>query len=89
MEKTLHIYEVGMGSDLRKIQAPNAGAAAMYYSIACVETNNPFMAAVYTEDGEKFTGESSWLNIQPDYQFAKEVMARVGADLHHCSVVED
>lgn len=60
-----HIYEVGMVSDVRKIKAQSAAAAALFYGLFCVETNNPFMTVVYTEDGAEWEGDSYWVTLTP------------------------
>jgi len=56
-----HDYKVGMGSGVEYIRAPNATAAAIFYGVTCVNTNNPCAAAVYEMDGEPYEGESPWL----------------------------
>lgn len=85
----MHIYEVGMGSDRQRVQAPSAGAAALYYGLYCVNTNNPFMAAVYTEDGQAFDGEMWWMNLMPDSKFAIEVFDRIGDELRLCTLLTE
>jgi hypothetical protein len=85
-----HLYEVGMGSDKQTIEAPSAGAAAMYYALRLVNTNNPFMAVVYSEDGKPFEGERFWLSLTPDEAHVKMVAERVGVmNINSCKVVED
>lgn len=82
------IYEVGMGSDKQTVEAPSAGAAAIYYGLNLVDSNNPFMAAVYTEDGHEFTGESYWISIRPDEAHMKMVAEKVKGELADCRVID-
>lgn len=74
------VYEVGMGSDRRTIEAPSAGAAAMYYGIFLVTTNNPFLVAVYTVDGQKYDGEQWWMNFNPTEEFVHQTFDTIGID---------
>ena len=69
-----HIYEVGMVSDVRKIKAQSAAAAALFYGVFCVRTNNPFMAVVYTEDGVQWEGDSYWVTLNPTEAHLEKVM---------------
>lgn len=83
------VFEVGMGTDQCRILAPSAGAAAMYYGLVLVNTNNPFMAAVYTEDGKPFEGDAFWLNFNPTEEHVKSVADRVKDDLPKCHLLEE
>ena len=74
------VYEVGMGSDKRKVEASSAAAAALYYGIMLVRTNNPFMTAVYTEDGQEYTGEKFWMNLVLSEEFIVETFERIGLE---------
>lgn len=86
----LNTYEVGMGTDKQTIKAPSAGAAAMYYSCNLINTNNPFMAMVYTENGEEWKGESFWINPFPDEAHNEMVLSRLTReDILICQVVRD
>jgi hypothetical protein len=60
VEKDKHIYKVGIGADTRRVIAPNAKAAALFYALHGIDpnTNNPFMVAVYEQDDEPYTGEA-------------------------------
>lgn len=79
MSKT-HIYEVGMGSDKRRIESVSAGAAAIFYGTFCVNTNNPFMAIVYTVDGEPYADKSWWMKLKPDQAHLDFVMSRISRE---------
>lgn len=85
----MNVYEVGMVSDKQKIEAPSAGAAAMYYGLFCVNTNNPFMVAVYTENGKEWEGEAFWMSFNPDEAHIEMVAKKVAAQLGNCRIVED
>ena len=83
-----HVYEVGMGSSKLKIEAPNAGAAAMYYALYCVHASNPFVAAVYTEDGAEWHGDMWWFNLRPGLAHAQMVIDRIKDDMDECAVTK-
>lgn len=83
----MNIYEVGMGSDKQQIEAPSAVAAAVYYGLYCVKTNNPLMAAVYTENGNKWNGESFWMKLNPDEAHVEMVAEKVAKQLKECRVI--
>lgn len=79
-----------MGSDQRKIEAPAADVAALYYFAHCVNANVP-MVAVYTENGKPYEGSRWWLDacfgaVVPDL----EARIKACADQAHlCRVVPD
>lgn len=75
-----HIYEVGMGSEKRKIKAVSAAAAALHYGVYLANTNNPLMVAVYTEDDQPFTGEKWWMSLNPTPEFLESVLKRITAE---------
>lgn len=56
----LHVYSLGMGSDEKKIVAPDVEAAVFYYFTHCINANVPLIA-VYTEDGNEWKGDSWWM----------------------------
>lgn len=85
----LHVYEVGMASHVCKIEAPSAAAAAIYYGFFVANTNAPFMAAVYSEDGAAWTGDMHWLNLTPTEAWAIETVKRVGDEFAFCRVIEE
>jgi len=58
--RELHVYKVGMGTDICMIEAPSAKAASMFYAVRLVNTNNHFMAAVYSCDGEEVEDSLPW-----------------------------
>lgn len=64
-ETKLHSYKVGMGSDTKLVRAQSPAAAALYYGLFCVDTNNPFMTVVYEVDGEPYQGKNDWLILNP------------------------
>lgn len=83
----LHIYKVGMGSNTRLVEAPSPAAAAVYYGMELVNTNNPFMTAVYEEDGVAWEGDSWWLNPFPSVEFLDTTMAMLISELKQCSQI--
>lgn len=87
----IHIYEVGMMSNKLTIAAPDAGSAALYYGLFCVNTNNPFMTAVYTEDGATWPPDQSWwINLTPDEAFLDMALKRLPKNWHEqCRVIEE
>lgn len=84
-----HIYEVGMGSSKAAVEAPAAAAAAIWYGINCINTNNPFMVVCYTRDGEAFTGSRWWIAVMPTVDHVKLVAGRVTNQLDHCRLVDE
>ena len=88
VESALHVYEVGVMSEVAHIKAPSAGAAAMYFGLYLIRTNNPFMAVCYSEDGKPWNGDSFWVHPNPDEAHVKMVAGRVKAELERCSEVD-
>lgn len=84
-----HIYEVGIVSSRRKIRAQSPAAAALYYGLFCIQTNNPFTAVVFTEDGQEWKGDHFWLNFAPDVAFANKILPPLATQIRAASVVED
>ena len=85
-----HIYLVGMGTNRLKIKAQSAAAASMYFSLRCVTTNNPFMAVVYTEDGQPWEGDRYWLKLSFDDDHVSKVMTpELMAQIELASVFEE
>lgn len=84
----LHVYEVGMGTVVRKVEGPSAGAAAVYFGLNLINTNNPLAAVVYSEDGQPWVGDPYWLDFAPSTEHMKMVAERVRDELKLCHVVE-
>lgn len=83
-------YKVGMMTQVCEVEAPNAALAAMYYGLYLANTNNPFVAVVYEEDGQEWDGEPWWISIRPDVEHVKMVATRLPKeDLEHCRVIEN
>lgn len=55
----MHVYSLGMGSDEKKIVAPDVEAAVFYYFFFCINANVP-LVMVYTEDDNEWKGDSWW-----------------------------
>ena len=53
----MSIFKVGIMSDVRFVEAPNALAAAVFYGIEGTNGNCQFMAAVYEQDGKPYEGD--------------------------------
>ncbi len=79
--RAMHIYEVGIASSVRKVEAPSAKAAALFYGVFGTVGNAQLAAVVYTEDGVELQGCCPW----GEYQFAvnkdDELIARLEAEL--------
>lgn len=87
----MNVYTLGMGSDLRTVEAPSAEAAVFFYFYYCVNANLP-LVAVYTVNGQPFTGQSWWLEYclgKPvDADFERR-MTSIAPELNSCRVVKD
>lgn len=83
--KQLNRYNVGMGSVAMDVMAPTAALAAMYFSLHLCNTNNPFMAVVYHENGNDWSGDYWWINPMADEAHVKMVVERLPKeDLELC-----
>jgi hypothetical protein len=80
--KENHIYEVGMMTDNKKIKAPNAKAAALFYGLN-TGGNMQLGAVVYSEDGEEVNGEDRmpFAEYQFDFTMSDEKIEKMKAEL--------
>ena len=80
--KENHIYEVGIMSDSKKIEAPNAKAAALFYGLN-TNGNVQLGAAVYSEDGKEPKKEDRlpFAEYQFDFSMSEEKIEKMKAEL--------
>jgi len=77
-----HIYEVGIMSDSKKIKAPNAKAAVLFYGLS-TGGNMQLGAVVYSEDGKEPKKEDrmSFGEYQFDFSMSEEKLEKMKAEL--------
>lgn len=83
------VFKVGMISYATLVEAPTAEAAVLFYGL-WANTNNPFMVAVYEEDGKEYEGNSlplSGLAFAPDEEEVKAKLAELEPLIKECSFV--
>ena len=80
--KENHIYEVGIMSDSKKIEAPNARAAALFYGLN-TNGNVQLGAVVYSEDGKEPKKEDKmpFGEYQFDFSMSEEKVEKMKAEL--------
>jgi hypothetical protein len=80
--KETHIYEVGIMSDSKKIEAPNVKAAALFYGLN-TGGNMQLGAVVYSEDGEEVNGgdRMPFAEYQFDFSMSDEKIEKIKAEL--------
>lgn len=80
--KETHIYEVGIMTDSKKIEAPNAKAAALFYGLN-TGGNMQLGAVVYSEDGEepKKEDRTPFAEYQFDFSMSEEKIEKMKAEL--------
>ena len=80
--KENHVYEVGMMSDSKKIKAPNAKAAALFYGLN-TGGNMQLGAVVYSEDGKEPKKEDRipFGEYQFDFLMSEEKIEKMKAEL--------
>jgi hypothetical protein len=85
------IYKVGIMSDTKLIEAPNAKAAALFYGLN-TRGNAQLMAAVYEEDGQPYQGERlPWAKHQLKGE-GSDLLADIhefGPQMKSCKFVEE
>ncbi len=87
---TMHVYKVGMGSSARLVEGPSAAAAAMFYGVNLISTNNPFAVVCYEEDGQPWQGDSFWISFNPSGDHVTMVLQRLTReDVAACRVVPE
>lgn len=80
--KEMHIYEVGIMTDSKKIEAPNAKAAALFYGLN-TGGNMQLGAMVYSEDGEEPKKEDimPFAEYQFDFSMSDEKIEKMKVEL--------
>ena len=90
-EPELHVFEVGIMSDTKKVEAPTAEAAAIFYGLN-TGGNMQLGAVVYTMDGEEYEGDRTpflkWQLSQKLDDELKEKMEAVKPLLGLCRFLE-
>ena len=80
--KENHIYEVGIMTDSKKIEAPNAKIAALFYGL---NTGGSMQlgAVVYSEDGKEPKKEDimPFAEYQFDFTMSEEKIEKMKAEL--------
>lgn len=87
----LNCYELGMGSDQKKIEAPSADVAVFFYFTHCVNANVP-LVVVYTENGQAYTGDAWWIAYslgKPVDDWFKKRCTEIVPLLDQCRVITE